>query len=113
MDERAIRVAENESLFRQVNEHVVAGDRRPAESFEIICECADTGCMDHIRVTTESYERARGQPTDFLLKPGHAKPEFETVIEGDDDFVLVRKTGEAAIVARKLGRPPASRGAIR
>jgi len=50
-------VAGNEVLFRQVNEHVVAGGRRPAENFEILCECADTSCMDHVSVTTESYER--------------------------------------------------------
>lgn len=100
VDERALRVAENEVLFRQVNEHVVAGGRRPGESFEILCECADTGCMDHVPVTTEAYERARNQPTDFLLKPGHAKREFETVIESHEAFVLVRKTGEAAVHAR-------------
>jgi hypothetical protein len=101
MDERARRVAENEILFRQVNEHVVAGGRRPAENFEILCECADTGCMEHVRVTTESYELARGQPTDFLLRPGHADPEFETIIESHEEFVLVRKGGEAAAIARK------------
>jgi hypothetical protein len=106
VDERTRRVAENEVLFRQVNEHVVAGGRRPAENFEIICECADTGCMDHVRVTTESYERARSQPTDFLLKPGHAEPEFETVIESHEDFVLVRKTGDAAALAEKLDPRP-------
>lgn len=106
MDERTRRVAENEVLFRQVNEHVVAGGRRPAENFEIICECADTACMDHVRVTTESYQRARSQPTDFLLRPGHAEPEFETVIESHEDFVLVRKTGEAAALAEKLDPRP-------
>ena len=102
MDERTRRVAENEGLFRQVNERVVAGGRRPEESFEIICECEDTGCMDHLRVTTETYERARSEPTDFLLKPGHAKPEFEAVIERHEDFELVRKTGAAAALTRQL-----------
>jgi hypothetical protein len=106
MDERVRRVAENEVLFRRVNDHVVAGGRRPAEKFEILCECADTGCMEHVRVTTESYERARGQPTDFLLKPGHAKPDFETIIESHEDFVLVCKSGEAAAIARKLDSRP-------
>jgi len=42
VDEQAQRVAENEILFRQVNEHVVGGGRRPAESFEIICDPSDT-----------------------------------------------------------------------
>jgi hypothetical protein len=102
VDERARRVAENEILFREVNEHVVGGSRRYAENFEILCECADPTCMEHIHVTTESYERARDQPTDFLLKPGHAKPEFETTIESHEEFVLVRKNGEAAAIARKL-----------
>lgn len=102
MDERTRRVAENESLFRQVNEHVVAGGRRPAENFEIICECEDTSWMDHIRVTTEAYQHARSGPTDFLLKPGHAKPEFEAVIESHEDYELVRKTGAAAALAKQL-----------
>jgi hypothetical protein len=102
VEERTRRVAENEALFRQVNERVVGSDRRPAENFEIVCECADTECMEHLLVTTEWYERARSEPTDFLLEPGHANPEFETVIEADEGFELVRKTGEAASVARQL-----------
>lgn len=106
MDERARRVAENEVLFRQVNEHVVAGGRRAAETFEVICECEDTGCMEHIRVNTEAYERARNEATDFLLKSGHEKPEFETVIESHEGFVLVRKTGEAAALAKQLDARP-------
>jgi len=97
-------VAGNEVLFRQVNERVVAGGRRPAETFEIVCECANTDCMEHLWVTTELYERARREPTDFLLKPGHAKLEFETVIEGHEEFELVRKIGATASVERQLGR---------
>jgi hypothetical protein len=57
--------------------------------------------MEHVRVTTESYELARGQPTDFLLRPGHADPEFETIIESHEEFVLVRKGDEAAAIAGK------------
>ncbi len=103
MDERTRRVAENEALFRQVNERVVGSERRPAETFEIVCECADTQCMEHLRVTTEVYERTRSEPTDFLLKPGHAKPEYETVIDANEEFELVRKTGAAGSVAKQLG----------
>jgi hypothetical protein len=102
VDERTRRVAENEVLFREVNEHVVGGARRPAETFEIVCECEDTSCMEHLRVTTEAYQRARSEPTDFLLKPGHARPEFETVTETHEDFEVVRKTGAAAALVREL-----------
>jgi hypothetical protein len=104
VDETTRRVAENEDLFRQVNQHVVSGGRRPAETFEILCECADTDCMEHLQVTTEVYERARARPTDFLLKPGHSNMEFETVVDAHEEFELVRKTGAAASVASRLGR---------
>jgi hypothetical protein len=103
MDERTRRVAENEALFRQVNERVV-GDRRPAESFEILCECGNAECMEHIDVTTEVYMRARGQRTDFVLKAGHAQPDLETVIEEHEQFVLVRKVGEAAALVTKVSQ---------
>ena len=36
MEERTRRVAENEALFRQVNEKVVGSDRRPDETFEVV-----------------------------------------------------------------------------
>ena len=107
MDERARRVAENEILFRQVNERVrsIAG-ASPAGTVEIICECGQTSCMDRIRVTAESYERTRSAPADFLLKPGHDKQEFEKVIETHEEFVLVRKVGEAGELAKKRDPRP-------
>ena len=105
MDERDRRVAENEILFRQVNEWrtrgLGAGEAQPVGEFEILCECGDTRCMDRVVVTIEAYELARSEPTDFLLKPGHEHPEFETVIETYERFELVRKTGEAAVLATK------------
>ena len=106
MDERTRRVAENEALFREVNERVVGSDRRPAEGFEILCECGDEACMDRVPVTTEVYERARSQRTDFVLRPGHAIPEFETVIESNEEFDVVRKTGEAAALVNERNSRP-------
>ena len=104
MDERTQRVTENEALFREVNEQVVAGGTQPGETFEILCECARIGCMEHLHVTTDVYERARSEPTDFLVKPGHAIPEFETVIERHENLELVRESGSAATLASQLDR---------
>jgi hypothetical protein len=107
VDDRVRPVAENEALFRQVNEHVVGAERRPAESFEILCECGDEACMDHVRVTTEAYERVRSQPTDFVLTPGHAIPEVETVVKGNDEFDVPQDRSGGC--ARQRTRPSAAR----
>ena len=100
MDERTRRVAENEVLFRQVNEHVVAGGRRPAENFEIICECHGL----HGSPSRDDGDIRAGpkRTNGFLLKPGHAEPEFETVIDSHEHFELVRKIGAAAALAKQL-----------
>ena len=107
MDERTRRVAENEILFRQVNERVrgIAG-ASPAGTVEIICECGETTCMDRVRVKAKSYERTRSAPADFLLKPGHDKQGFETVIETHEEFLLVRKVGEAGELAKRRDPRP-------
>lgn len=106
VDEQARRVAWNEILFREANEQVEPDGRRLAEEFEILCECGEANCMESVPVTRESYERTRRQPTDFLIKPGHDKPEFETVIERHDQFVVVRKRGEAALLATRTNPRP-------
>jgi hypothetical protein len=62
--------------------------------------------MDHVRVTPEAYERVRSQPTDFVLTPGHAIPEVETVVESNDEFDVVRKTGQAAALVKELEPRP-------
>ena len=46
----------------------------------------------------------------FPAQAGPRQTEFETVIERHDDFVLVRKTGEAAALAKKLDPRSADRG---
>ena len=62
--------------------------------------------MEHVRVTSETYERVRSTPTDFVLKPGHAVPEVETVVESSDEFDVVRKTGQAAVLVNELDPRP-------
>jgi hypothetical protein len=106
VDERARRVAENEVLFREVNERVIGAARRPSETFEIICECEDESCMDRVPVTTDVYEAVRREPTDFLLRADHVIPAFETVVERWENVVRVRKTGDAGQLARNRDPRP-------
>ena len=104
MEERARRVAENEVLFREVNEDVIPGADGMPERFEIICECGALTCVQRLTVTRESYAHVRNHDTDFLLVPGHEDPELEIVIDRQPGAYVVRKIGLGAVVARDARR---------
>jgi hypothetical protein len=98
VDPRAKRLAENEALFREVNERVDAiaslhGDDRHV--YEFFCECANTDCTVQVSATLAAYEAVRANPRRFLVAPEHALPEFETVVERTDDWWVLEKEGEA------------------
>jgi hypothetical protein len=105
VDDRERRIAENEALFRQVNERVDQLNR----SFSVVldrgdylCECGNGECTERVALTPEEYERVRAEPTLFVVSPGHAAPDIEDVVHHGDGFDVVRKRDdEAADLARK------------
>ena len=108
MNERMRRVAENEAIFRGVNEQLsklagaIATENDPNE-VEIVCECGTQSCTDRITIPQADYRRTRDDSTLFLLRPGHDDPEAETVVDRATTYWIVRKrpgTGER--VARAL-----------
>jgi hypothetical protein len=49
------------------------------------------------------YDRVRGTPTLFLIRPGHEHADLEVVVEEHDGYHVVRKRDpDAAQVARDL-----------
>ena len=111
--ERQRRIAENESLFRDVNEHV----EDTAERFmlgddvaqDFLCECGDTGCTERITLTLREYAAVRANPLHFAIVPGHEIPEAERVVERRDRYAVVEKHGAGAEVAQQRRPPPPSR----
>lgn len=102
---RPIRAAENQSIFRQVNERIEQLNQELAlfsEVSEWVCECADASCVERISMTLEEYGRVRAEPNQFALAPGHELPDFEVVVEANDRYVTVKKIGAAAKKARQL-----------
>lgn len=102
MDSRERRLAENETLFREVNERVRAiasahGDDEHV--YEFFCECSNADCTLHVATTLAAYESVRTVPTRFLIAPGHALPEIERVVEAGEDSWVIEKIGEAAEIA--------------
>ena len=99
MDTRAKRAAQNESLFRRINERVEAlsGD---FDTLTLVCECADAACVERLPgVRRDEYEAVRAQPDRFFVARGHEESEFEAVVEQRRDYLIVAKHGEAGDVA--------------
>jgi hypothetical protein len=103
--DRAARTAQNEALFREVNERVKELNTTfdaLARRAEWICECGNTDCVEPVQMTQEEYEsvRARGN-TCFLVKPGdaHVVPEVERIVERHERYWVVEKVGVAAEIA--------------
>jgi hypothetical protein len=104
MDEREQRLAQNEALFREVNERVdaIAHKLGPDVPYEFLCECANADCTFRVTLPTATYEAVRSDPTQFVLLPLHFTPEIEEVIVQEDTYWIVRKTGEAAEYVARL-----------
>jgi hypothetical protein len=107
VDERERRLAENETLFREVNErvddtaaHFVGEDGDSTN--EYFCECANADCTFRVRLTHSQYASVRADPKQFVVLPLHYTPEVETLVTKNDGHWLVRKTGEAGEYVAEL-----------
>jgi hypothetical protein len=106
VDERGERVGRNEALFRQVNERlkqIGEGFSVVSEEADFVCECANAGCAEPIRLSLAEYERIRATPEFFIVRPGHETQDVESVVERHEGYDVVRKReGEPARLAREL-----------
>ena len=100
MGEQERRVGLNEAVFREVNERL----RDLNQTFttlsarmDLICECADTSCAEHLTMSPADYEAVRAEPRRFVVLPGHeAGTDVERVVERQEGFFVVEKRGDAA-----------------
>jgi hypothetical protein len=96
-DERQERAARNQSLFREMNEHV----ETVMLSFRaFMCECASKACEETVTLTRGEYEAVREHPARFLVKPGHVFAGGEVVVDDRQGrYVVVEKIERGAEVA--------------
>ena len=100
-DARDERLAQNQVIFRTVNESIQQQALRfgGLDAYQFICECASSGCFERISLTLEQYERIRGEGSTFVVTPGHEYDEIELVIERQVTYSVVRKDGAAGVIA--------------
>jgi len=103
LEERQLRAARNQSLFREVNEQVerLTEQLRPVLGDpNFVCECAQTECIAEITMSLAEYEELRRIPNRFAVRPGHVYPDVERVVEEHGPrFVVVEKIGAAGVEA--------------
>jgi hypothetical protein len=99
------RIARTEALFRDVNERIAeSAERFDAERAEFVCECGDQNCTERVPATLDEYERARGNGTHFIIRPGHEDRRFERIVERDGKRLAIVEKFQASVAAivRKL-----------
>ncbi|HEY2311923.1 MAG TPA: hypothetical protein VGH46_12520 [Gaiellaceae bacterium] len=105
----AERAAQNQSLYRSVNEQITQLNEAFSEVFpdgdglsEWICECADTTCSLRVEATRQEYEQVRADGRTFIVYPGHVYPGVEGVLSENERFTVVEKFENGGEVAETL-----------
>lgn len=110
-EEREVRVARNQAIFRAVNEKLAAVNEEFARvmgTSSIACECADMSCVEMIEITPEEYRAVRAEPRRFVVCVGHIYPEVEVVVHETPAYVVVEKLAAAGETAEHLAQPDAA-----
>ena len=91
--DRAQLKAENQALFREVNDriaeitNVLAGN---GPELEVLCECTRPDCAGRIELTLDEYDAVRASTETFLVLEGHEDDEIEDVVSANERFAVVR-----------------------
>jgi hypothetical protein len=102
LEVRQVRLAQNQTLFREVNERVESILVKFAADGPVgfVCECAIEDCSNHIELTRDEYEAVRTNPTHFFVLRDHVFPEVEVIVDDRDTYVVVEKIGAGGRIAR-------------
>jgi hypothetical protein len=101
------RAAQNELVFRAVNEQIVKMTERfraQLSDIDIVCECSDANCVSTIRLNADEFTRIERVTGTFFVLSGHEQPEVEEVVARNGQYVVVRKPERALEHARLDGR---------
>ncbi|MGH3003792.1 MAG: hypothetical protein ACRDM1_14205 [Gaiellaceae bacterium] len=93
------RKAENEAVFRAVNERIEDLQQQFAldehEPLQIVCECDRLQCMNRLSIDLDTYERVRSDSSCFFVVFGHEDNQVEDVVDRGSGYVIVRKRSGA------------------
>jgi len=101
------RLAENQALFREINERIGANAEAQGtdpHAYEFVCECSSLECFERFELTLHEYGRVREREQLFIVLSGHEQPEIEDVVERLGEIAIVEKRGGAGR-RRRIANP--------
>jgi hypothetical protein len=99
IQEREVRAAQNQLLFRAVNDRIRELGEKILDSvseLDFACECADTDCVKTIPLPVAEFAAIEQVENQFIVLKGHEVPEVEEIVAERDGFVIVSKRGAGA-----------------
>jgi hypothetical protein len=104
IEEIQVRAAQNQALFREINERLRDLTVELEEDGVWTCECADITCITPIELTLAEYETIRAVPARFAVAGDdrHVVPEAERVVDRNDRYWVVEKIDVAGRLAVEL-----------
>jgi hypothetical protein len=99
-EEREVRAARNQALFRAVNEKIMELNLKwAAGSVSIACECSRLECVDLLEILPDAYRAVRDSPRTFAVLLDHVDAGVERVVSSNDGYAVVEVLGHGARVA--------------
>ncbi|HEY7398153.1 MAG TPA: hypothetical protein VH538_07620, partial [Gaiellaceae bacterium] len=95
-EEREVRAARNQALFRAVNDKIVELNESwgvLAGTMSIACECSQLDCTAMLEIGPAAYEAVRGDPRTFVVLPDHVEADVERVVGNHDGYAVVEVLG--------------------
>jgi hypothetical protein len=107
-DEREVRAARNQALFRAVNEKILEINESFGAlngSISVACECAQVDCVKVLEISADAYRAVRKNPRTFVVLADHIFPDVEIVLSRHAGYAVVEAIGRGAQVTEATFRP--------
>jgi hypothetical protein len=102
--DRRLRAAENQLLFRAVNERIKELGEKVLDAvseIDFTCECHNMDCHNPITITIEEFEAIDRADNRFIVCRGHEDLDVEDVVAEHDGYLIVARRGAAAEVVKE------------
>jgi hypothetical protein len=85
----------NELAFRRANDSLYETFAREGheEGYPFLCECSDRLCTTVVILSLTKYDDVRSHPGRFVVAAGHYRLEGDRIVEAEEDFQVIEKTG--------------------